>query len=178
MPWGLGGDAWRMHLRGLRRPPHALTAVAARAPAWRAGGIVAGRRQTRGKPAQRDRAAATERPRAERPAHPSTRSANCPRGLGPYGTRVVYRYQGEPGGYVRRYSDNLLMFRLKGELPQKYAERLELRGGLATLNMDALPDELLERIARGEHPMAVLSSALERGISAQKLGLLPSPEDE
>ncbi len=82
-------------------------------------------------------------------------------------------YMGEPGGYVRRYSDNLLMFRLKGELPQKYAERLELRGGLATLNMDALPDELLERIARGEHPMSVLASAVERGISPAKLGLTP-----
>ena len=82
-------------------------------------------------------------------------------------------YKGEPGGYVRRYSDNLLMFRLRGELPQKYAERLELRGGLATLNMDALPDELLERIARGEHPMSVLASAVERGISPAKLGLTP-----
>ncbi len=82
-------------------------------------------------------------------------------------------YEGEPGGYVRRYSDTLLIFKLKGELPHKYAERLELRGGLATLNMDALPDELLERIARGEHPMSVLASAVERGISPRKLGLTP-----
>ena len=82
-------------------------------------------------------------------------------------------YKGEPGGYVRRYSDTLLIFRLKGELPQKYADRVQLSGGLATLNMDALPDDLLERIARGEHPMAVLASALERGLSLKQLGLAP-----
>lgn len=79
---------------------------------------------------------------------------------------------------VRRYSDTLLIFRLKGELPQKYAERVELRGGLATLNLDALPDELLERIARGEHPMSVLASAVERGLSPTELGLLPADEGE
>ncbi len=82
-------------------------------------------------------------------------------------------YKGEAGGVVRRYSDTLLIFRLKGELPQKYAERLELRGGLATLNLDAFPDDLLERVARGEHPMSVLMSALERGISRKELGLPP-----
>ena len=85
-------------------------------------------------------------------------------------------YKGEAGGMVRRYSDTLLIFRLKGELPQKYAERVELRGGLATLNMDVLPDDLLERIARGEHPMSVLASAVERGLSRKELGLLPAKD--
>ena len=85
-------------------------------------------------------------------------------------------YKGEPGGMVRRYSDTLLIFRLKGELPQKYAERMQLSGGLATLNMDALPDDLLERIARGEHPMSVLASAVERGMSRKELGLLPAKD--
>ncbi len=85
-------------------------------------------------------------------------------------------YKGKPGGVVRRYSDTLLIFRLKGELPQKYAERMQLSGGLATLNMDALPDDLLERIARGEHPMSVLASAVERGLSRKELGLLPEGE--
>ncbi len=85
-------------------------------------------------------------------------------------------YKGKAGGTVRRYSDTLLIFKLKGELPQKYAERLELRGGLATLNLDAFPDDLLERVARGEHPMSVLMSALERGISRKELGL-PAPRE-
>ena len=83
-------------------------------------------------------------------------------------------YQGKPGGYVRRYSDTLLIFKLKGELPQKYAERVELRGGLASINLDAFPDDLLDRVARGEHLMSVLMSALERGISRKELGLPPA----
>ncbi len=86
-------------------------------------------------------------------------------------------YRGKAGGTVRRYSDTLLIFRLKGELPQKYAERMQLSGGLATLNMDALPDDLLVRIARGEHPMSVLASAVERGISRKELGLLPAKDE-
>ena len=86
-------------------------------------------------------------------------------------------YKGEPGGYVRRYSDTLLIFRLKGELPQKYAERVQMSGGLATLNIDALPDDLLERMARGEHPLTVLNSALDRGVSAQELGLTPGKDE-
>ncbi len=44
--------------------------------------------------------------------------------------------------------------------------------------MNALPDDLLERIARGEHPMSVLASAVERGLSTKELGLLPVPEGE
>lgn len=32
-------------------------------------------------------------------------------------------YQGSPGGYVRRYSDTLLIFLLKGARPEKYADR-------------------------------------------------------
>ncbi len=83
-------------------------------------------------------------------------------------------YKGKAGGTIRRYSDTLLIFKLKGELPQKYAEKLQLSGGLATLNLDAFPDDLLERVARGEHPMSVLMSALERGISRKELGL-PAP---
>lgn len=34
-------------------------------------------------------------------------------------------YKGEPGGFVRRYSDNLLMFLLKARRPEMYRERFE-----------------------------------------------------
>jgi len=34
-------------------------------------------------------------------------------------------YRGEPGAYVRRYSDTLLIFLLKGLRPEKYRERYE-----------------------------------------------------
>ena len=35
--------------------------------------------------------------------------------------------------------------------------RVEIRGGLATLEMSMLPDEAVARIAAGEHPLAVLA---------------------
>ena len=68
-------------------------------------------------------------------------------------------YQGKAGGMIRRYSDNLLMFKLKGEMPEKYKDRVELRGALANLDVSALPDHLIARIAAGEHPMSVLASS-------------------
>lgn len=37
-------------------------------------------------------------------------------------------YQGSPGGTVRRYSDTLLIFLLKGAKPEKYRERYEHSG--------------------------------------------------
>lgn len=37
-------------------------------------------------------------------------------------------YQGQPGGYVRRYSDTLLIFMLKGAKPEKYKDRHEHSG--------------------------------------------------
>lgn len=37
-------------------------------------------------------------------------------------------FKGEPGGYVKRYSDTLLIFLLKGAKPEKYRERYEHTG--------------------------------------------------
>lgn len=36
-------------------------------------------------------------------------------------------YKGEPGGHVKRYSDTLLIFMLKGMRPEKYRERYEAK---------------------------------------------------
>jgi transposase-like protein len=38
-------------------------------------------------------------------------------------------YRGEPGAWVKRYSDTLLIFLLKGLRPEKYRERYEHSGG-------------------------------------------------
>jgi hypothetical protein len=38
-------------------------------------------------------------------------------------------YRGEPGAYVRRHSDTLLIFLLKGLRPEQYRERYEHSGG-------------------------------------------------
>ncbi len=67
-------------------------------------------------------------------------------------------YKGKPGGTVREYSDTLLMFLLKGLKPEKYRERMEVRGSLASLDVSRLPDEALSRIIGGEHPLSVLAS--------------------
>ena len=72
--------------------------------------------------------------------------------------RPVGWYKGKPGGVVREYSDNLLMFRLKALLPDKYRERAEVRGSIASIELTKLPDHLLARIADGEHPLSVLAS--------------------
>ena len=70
-------------------------------------------------------------------------------------------YKGVAGGVVRRYSDVLLIFLLKGLRPEKYRDRVELRGAMANLDLSQLPDHLIERIAKGEHPLSVLASAIE-----------------
>ena len=72
-------------------------------------------------------------------------------------------YKGVAGGTVRRYSDNLLMFLLKGARPEQYRERYEVRGTLAHLDLRRLPDDLIERLAKGEDPHSVLAPILQQG---------------
>ena len=88
-------------------------------------------------------------------------------------------YKGEPGGHVRRYSDTLLIFLLKGLRPEVYRERVEVRGLLANLDLNLLPNALVERVARGEPIEAVLASgASEAGITPGELvrGALAPPD--
>jgi hypothetical protein len=66
-------------------------------------------------------------------------------------------YKGEAGGTVRRYSDTLLIFLLKGAAPQKYRERMEVSGALKGLDFSVMTDEQLSRIKAGEHPYVVLA---------------------
>ena len=71
-------------------------------------------------------------------------------------------YKGQAGGTVRRYSDVLLMFLLKGVLPERYKDRVEVGGSLLqNIDIRRLPDELIERLAAGEHIMSVLAGAGE-----------------
>jgi len=67
-------------------------------------------------------------------------------------------YQGKEVGTVRRYSDTLLIFLLKGAMPEKYKDRVEqhIKGkGI----LGGLSDEELERIARGGSSGASKASA-------------------
>jgi hypothetical protein len=70
-------------------------------------------------------------------------------------------YQGKPGGVVREYSDTLAIFLLKGLMPEKYSEKVEVRGAFAGIDLARLPDEALSRIAAGEHPNSVLASLVQ-----------------
>ena len=57
----------------------------------------------------------------------------------------------------------------KGAAPEKYRDRVELRGALANLNLEALPDHLIARLAAGENPLGVLASAAEEGYELLRL---------
>ena len=79
-------------------------------------------------------------------------------------------YKGEPGGYIRRYSDTLLIFLLKGLRPEVYREHIEVRGLLGKLDLNLLPNHLIARIAAGENVEAVLASgASDAGIAPSEL---------
>lgn len=63
--------------------------------------------------------------------------------------------------YEHEYSDTLLKTLLSGARPDRYAKKtLEVKAMLAKLDVSKLPAPLVERIAAGEHPMAVLSQAV------------------
>lgn len=70
-------------------------------------------------------------------------------------------YKGEPGGFVKKYSDTLLIFLLKGALPDKYKDRHEHTGKdggpievQATVSIEQLPTWLKQAIV-------VLSSGVQ-----------------
>ena len=62
---------------------------------------------------------------------------------------------------MREYSDILLIFLLKAPRPEKYRERVEVRGDLAHIDLTRCSDEQIARIAGGEHPFSVLGTPTE-----------------
>ena len=79
-------------------------------------------------------------------------------------------FKGVAGGHVREFSDLLLMFQLKALRPKKYRDRVEVRGTLASIDLNRLTDEQLARISAGAHPFAVL------GTPTQPIAALPTGE--
>lgn len=90
--------------------------------------------------------------------------------------------------FEHAYSDRLLELLLKAQRPEKYGDRLNLKGVLGTLDMGRLPDELVARIAAGDDPVQVVLSAgsaavrqLARGIEMGAPGAVdaqePPPDD-
>lgn len=83
-------------------------------------------------------------------------------------------YQGTPGGIVREYSDILLIFLIKGALPERYGDRVQLRTQLQGLDLGKLPDPLIRRIAAGEPLLAVLAGVADQ--IPELMRRLPVPE--
>lgn len=70
------------------------------------------------------------------------------------------------------------MFQLKALRPERYRESVEVRGTLASINLNQLSDEQLARISAGEHPWSVLGSALDRWLPRGRALGLPAASDE
>lgn len=56
-------------------------------------------------------------------------------------------YQGKQVGGVVKYSDGLLMFLIKGEMPEKYRERYEVSGGEAPISFAGYDPERLAKLS-------------------------------
>lgn len=85
-------------------------------------------------------------------------------GTGPEGPCDCEAYLGAPY-YLDKRSDTMLIFTMKGMMPEKYGDRVELRGALAGLDISRLPHHLISRLAAGENPLEVLSSAAGEAIA-------------
>jgi hypothetical protein len=70
-------------------------------------------------------------------------------------------YKGQAGGTLRRYSDTLLIFLLKGAAPERYRERVQVTGALSKIDFGRLTDQQLSEIAAGRHPYEVLAPKRE-----------------
>ncbi len=68
------------------------------------------------------------------------------------GVEEAVYYQGEVVGTIRKYSDTLLIFLLKGALPEVYRERYEISGGDKPIKVksdpgrEKLPDDTLKSL--------------------------------
>lgn len=72
--------------------------------------------------------------------------------------------------YESVVSDTLLIFLLKGTFPDRHREIREVRGLLANLDLNMLPNALIQRIAQGEAIESVLAAgASEAGITPGEL---------
>ena len=74
-------------------------------------------------------------------------------------------YKGKAGGVVRRYSDTLLIFLLKGLRPEKYADRHDIRTASNYIDISvvsdlmarrALPHHVIKAIGDGDNVTAVV----------------------
>ena len=71
--------------------------------------------------------------------------------------------------YEHKYSDTMLIFLMKGQLPDIYGDRMRVEAQVSNIDIERLPDHLVARIAGGENVMAVLASAAMSEVEARTL---------
>ena len=83
--------------------------------------------------------------------------------------------------FEHTYADTLLIFLTKGALPERYRELKEVRGVLANLDLNLLPNHLVARVAAGEPIEAVLAAgASDAGLTPGEIvrgALAPGKDD-
>ena len=86
-------------------------------------------------------------------------------------------YKGVAGGTVRRYSDTLLIFLLKGAAPEKYRDKADsdITGFLSQLNMHLWPDHMIAAVVGGQDPFEVLALEVDKGLKLIEPG---EPEEK
>jgi hypothetical protein len=72
-------------------------------------------------------------------------------------------YKGEPGGFVKKYSDALLIFLLKGARPEKYKDRTELSGSV-DVNTSPIPLDKLSTCLKRLMVVELTGGSLEEGL--------------
>lgn len=89
-------------------------------------------------------------------------------------------YRGEPGGYVRKFSDSNLQFYLKAARPEVYRENVNISGGMMQGHVDLskLSNEQLDRIRAGESALAVLGMETVKGLKAADEATQEAETDE
>lgn len=80
-------------------------------------------------------------------------------------------------------SDTLAIFLLKGMMPEKYGDRLQVGGGIAHVHLTAeqmkqLPDPAISRIAAGENVAAVLASIQPKMLGQGQDALAEAVEED
>jgi hypothetical protein len=77
-------------------------------------------------------------------------------------------YRGQAGGTVKKYSDLLLLALLRAHAPERWRERVEVRGAMATIDYDRvlplLSDEQLLRLKDGTDIRVLLAELASAGM--------------
>lgn len=75
-------------------------------------------------------------------------------------------YRGEPGGFVTKYSDVLLIFLLKGAMPDKYKDRID-HSGRVEIDNSPIPLDKLSLVLKQLIVLELTGGSLSEGLMQQ-----------